>query len=201
MAAVTPTTTPPTNVSDLSQFSSALKTDLNALSNLPQNAQTNAVANGVHRLDDCVTVGTANGVFGGLTGDLATINSVNLLLADTAQFINSPTQLNAETFGKQLGSVVGTIAGKILAAPAAELALATRTPILATLIEGAAADLGAVVGLAGATLAINVENAAFNVADGVVRGLGTYQAARATGESPLQALGSTFQLTPINFQV
>jgi hypothetical protein len=201
MAAVTPTTTPPTNVTDLSQFSSALKADLNALSNLPQNAQTNAVANGVHRLDDCVTVGTANGVFGGLTGDLVTINSVNLLLADTAQFINSPTQLNAETFGEQLGSVVGTIAGKILAAPAAELALATRTPILATLIEGAAADLGAVVGLAGATLAINVENAAFNVADGVVRGLGTYQAARATGESPLQALASTFQLTPISFQV
>ena len=99
MAAVTPTTTPPTNVSDLSQFSSALKTDLNALSNLPQNAQTNAVANGVHRLDDCVTVGTANGVFGVLDGDLATITSANLLLADTAQFINSPTQLNAETFG------------------------------------------------------------------------------------------------------
>src|SRR5690349_23762399 len=69
-----------------------------------------------------------------------------------------------------------------------------------TLSEGAAADLGAVVGLAGATLAINVENAAFDVADGVVRGLGTYQAARATGESPLQALGSTLQLAPISFQ-
>jgi hypothetical protein len=180
-------TTPPTNVSGISQFSSALKTDLNALSNLPQSAQTNAVANGVQRLDDCVQVGTANGVFGVLTDDLPTISSANLLLADTAQFIDSPTQLNAETFGKQLGAVVGTIAGKILAAPAAELALATGTPTLATLSEGAAADLGAVVGLAGATLAINVENAAFDVADGVVRGLGTYQAARATGESPLQA--------------
>jgi hypothetical protein len=48
-----------------------------------------------------------------LTDDLPTISSANLLLADTAQFIDSPTHANAETFGKQLGVVVGTIAGKI----------------------------------------------------------------------------------------
>jgi hypothetical protein len=193
--------TPPTGISNTSQLGSALKTDSSLLTKLSDSKQANAVANGVQKLDDFITMVTANGNLPG-SSNLSIISSANLLLSDTAQFIASPTQANAEVFGKQLGFVVGTVTGAILAAPAAELALATGAPFLAAAIEGAGANIGAVLGYAGANLAINLENAAFSVADGIVSGVGTYQAARATGESPLQALGSALSLeSPMHFHL
>lgn len=169
---------------------STLKADAAHLAALPQTTNVKAVENGVTQLGDLITIATLNGVTSGTLGLVSTINSFNTLAADTAKFINSPTQTNTEAFAHQLGSTTGGIIGAVLAAPAAELASVAGGAGLAALVEGSGAVLGSILGDTIATGVIGAENAAFNAADRVVSAAGTFNAAIAAGDSPLMALNA-----------